>query len=152
MLRGRATTRDNAVQIRETLVDDGPGRATTRAHPTHPRRPRPYYTPIPVAPCFGGAEVHRSLFERYCPQGPHRATTFRETTPTRQRSAGQEERDRGAVRCVVARGRVGSGWALAGARPHHALAVFPTLPQPCRRVLLSMGEIGARSEYERLIL
>src|SRR6266699_7115031 len=43
----------------------------------------------------------------------------------------------GALRCVVARGRVGSGWALAGTlsggqvtRSPHALSGFPILQQP----------------------
>src|SRR5947208_14844697 len=39
--------------------------------PPHPHRPRPYYTPISVAPCFEGAGAHPCSFEQYWPQGPH---------------------------------------------------------------------------------
>src|SRR3954469_25615138 len=60
---GRATTRANTVQVKSA---DGRPQGPT---PPHPHRPRPYYTPISVAPCFGGAGVHPCLFERYCPQG-----------------------------------------------------------------------------------
>ncbi|MFL5589243.1 MAG: hypothetical protein ACJ8DI_16565 [Ktedonobacteraceae bacterium] len=47
------------------------GRPQGPSHP-HPRRPRPYYTPITVALCIVGAGAYPCLFERYCPQGaPH---------------------------------------------------------------------------------
>ena len=38
---GQATTRANTVQIRERLIDDGPGWATTRAHPSASSPPSP---------------------------------------------------------------------------------------------------------------
>src|SRR6266702_862925 len=46
------------------------GRPQGPTHP-HPHRPRPYDTPIPVAPCFGGAGAHPCLFERYWPWVKH---------------------------------------------------------------------------------
>src|SRR2546430_16821208 len=56
------------------------GRPQGPTHP-HPHRPRPYYTPIPVAPCIVGAEPIRAYLNGIDHKGPPPASSPRFTCP-----------------------------------------------------------------------
>src|SRR2546422_6974214 len=106
----------------------------------------PRSTRFPYPTLFRASLLSRVRREAWHPQGPPtstqppRATTSRGTPPHRQATARwTDERGRGAVRDVVARGWVGGGWALVGARRWNAPNVSGTEP-PLRSVLAALME------------